>query len=100
MASNTRNRAIRSDQDRLARPGLTRFTVLGLGADRDLICSLAQRLSEEGPDAATLRLALNRAISADSVKKGGILDAFLRSPLVGVDLELTRTVEHERKVEP
>ena len=100
MASNTRKRAIRSNQDRLARPSLTCFTVLGLEVDRDLIRSLAQRLSEEGPDAATLRLALNRTISADSAKKGGILDAFLRSPLVGVDLELTRTVEHERNVEP
>jgi hypothetical protein len=99
MASNTRKRAIRSDQGRLARPSLTRFTVLGLEADRDLIRSLAQRLSEEGSDAATLRLVLNRAISADSAKKGGIFDAFLRSPLVGVDLELTRTVEQARKVE-
>jgi hypothetical protein len=31
--------------------------------------------------------------------KGGILDAFRRSPLVGADLDVSRSVAHGRKVD-
>ena len=36
------------------------------------------------------------AISGEPPKKGGILDALRRSPLVGADLDLGRPVTHGR----
>jgi hypothetical protein len=39
-------------------------------------------------------------IPDETPKKGGILDALRRSPLVGADLDLVRPVTHGRKVDP
>jgi hypothetical protein len=39
------------------------------------------------------------AITGELPKKGGILDALRRSPLVGADLDLGRAVTHGRKVD-
>jgi hypothetical protein len=61
---------------------MARFEVLGLGADRDLIRSLAKRLAEDDPDAVRIRAAVIRTISGEPPKKGGILTALRRSPLV------------------
>jgi hypothetical protein len=77
---------------------MARFEVLGLDADRDLIRSLAKRLSEEGPDAARIRAAVSRTITGEPPKKGGILAALRRSPLVGAELNLARSHEGGRKV--
>lgn len=70
-----------------------------LRRDRDLIRLLARRLAEEGPDAVNLRAAVNQSIAGEPPKKGRILDALRRSPLVGADLDLTRSREEGRKVE-
>jgi hypothetical protein len=77
---------------------MARFEVLGLDADRDLIRSLAKRLSEDGPDAARIRAAVSRTITGEPPKKGGILAALRRSPLVGAELNLARSRESGRKV--
>lgn len=79
---------------------MQQFEVLGLDADRDLIRSLARRLAEDGPDAARIRVALAGTISGEPPKNGGILAALRRSPLVGADLDLTRSHEAGRKVDP
>jgi hypothetical protein len=84
---------------RQAKRGLARFEVLGLDADRDLIRSLAKRLAEDGPEAARLRTAMSQTIGGEPPQKGGILAALRRSPLVGVDLDLSRSHEAGRKVE-
>ena len=97
--SSSQKRAIQNYRSRLSARGLTRFEVLGLGDDRKLIRSLARRLAEEGPEASRLRAAVNQTISGTPPKKGGILAALRRSPLVGADLELRRTREEGRKVE-
>ena len=95
----SQKRAIQAYRARLGARGLARFEVLGRAADRDLIRSLARRLSEDGPEAQRLRNVVSHSIVGVPPKKGGILAALLRSPLVGVDLDLTRSLELGREVE-
>ena len=95
----SQNRAIQTYRTRLGERGLARFEVLGRVADRDLIRSLARRLAEDGPDAQRLRNVVSNSITGEPPKKGGILAALLRSPLVGADLDITRSREQGRKVE-
>jgi hypothetical protein len=97
--SDSQRRAIKSYRSRLSKRGLARFEVLGLDADRDLIRALARRLAEKGPEAKRLRAAVSQTIAGEPPKKGGILAALRRSPLVGTDLDLTRAREEGRKVE-
>src|SRR5712691_4720251 len=96
---NSQKRAIQNYRLRLGERGLARFEVLGLDADRGLIRSLARRLAEEGPEAARIRAAVHRAMSGDPTKIGGIVAAFRRSPLVGSDLDLSRSHDEERKID-
>jgi hypothetical protein len=97
--SNSQKRAIKNYRSRLSERGLARFEVLGLDADRDLIRSLARRLAEQGPEAKHLRATVSQTISGEPPKKGGILAALRRSPLVGADIDLTRLREEGRKVD-
>jgi hypothetical protein len=92
-------RALRNYRTRLGERGLARFEVLALHRDRDLIRSLARRLAEDGPEAARLREAVGRTVAGEPPRKGGILAALRRSPLVGVDLDLARSREPGRAVE-
>jgi hypothetical protein len=98
MGDSAQKRALRNYRTRLVNRGMARFEVLGLDADRDLIRSLAKRLSEDGPDAARIRAAVSRTITGEPPKKGGILAALRRSPLVGAELNLARSHESGRKV--
>lgn len=91
-------RTIRNDRARFGERGPTRFAVLGRDADRELIRSLAKRLSEDTPEAAELRAAVNRSVAGEPPRKGGILAALLRSPLVGADLDLTRPREEKQRI--
>ena len=97
--SASRKRAVRNYRSRLGARGLARFEVLGLDTDRDLIRSLARRLAQQGPEAARLRATVNATIAGEPPKKGGILAALRRSPLVGADLDLRRPREEGRKIE-
>ena len=99
IVGNSQKRAIQNYRSRLSERGLARFEVLGRDADRDLIRSLARRLAEDGPDASRLRAAVSQTIAGEPPKKGGILAALRRSPLVGSDLDLTRPREEGRKVQ-
>jgi hypothetical protein len=99
MSKTSQKRAIKNYRDRLNGRGMARFEVLGLDADRDLIRSLARRLAENGPDASRLRAVVSQTISGEPPRKGGILDALRRSPLVGADIAPTRPIESGRKVE-
>ncbi len=95
----SQKRAIQNYRARLSERGLARFEVLGRDTDRDLIRSLARRLAEDGADAARLRAAVSQTIAGEPPRKGGILAALRRSPLVGTDLDLNRPREEGRKVE-
>ena len=99
MSDTSQKRAIKNYRNRLSERGLARFEVLGLDADRDLIRSLARRLADDGPDAARIRAVVSRSIAGEPPRKGGILDALRRSPLVGADLDLARSHEAGRKVD-
>ena len=98
MSTSSQKRAIKNYRDRLNERGLARFEVLGLDADRDLIRSLARRLAENRSDAAQIRATLSRSIAGKPTKKGGILDALRRSPLVGAGLNFRRPREAGRKI--
>src|SRR2546427_1542644 len=93
----SQKRAARNYRRGLGKRGLARFEVLALDADRDLIRSLARRLAESGPAAARMRAAVRQAIAGEPQKKGGILAALRRSPLVGADLDLRHHRKDERK---
>lgn len=95
----SQKRAIQNYRLRLSERGLTRFEVLGRAADRDLIRSVARRLAEEGPAASQLREAVALSMAGEPPKKGGILAALRRSPLVGANLDLTRSREEGREVD-
>ena|SRR5258708_17791297 len=99
MSNTSQRRAVRSYRSRLGKRGLARFEVLGLDSDRDLIRSLARRLAEEGPDSARLRATVSQTVADDPPRKGGILAALRRSPLVGADLDLARPREEGRKID-
>jgi hypothetical protein len=95
----SQKRALKNYRKRLNRRGMARFEVLGLDADRALIRSLAKRLAQNGSDATRIRAMVRRTISGEPPKKGGILTALRRSPLVGFDLDLSRSVTQGRKVD-
>ncbi|GLS37420.1 hypothetical protein GCM10010869_30130 [Mesorhizobium tianshanense] len=95
----SQKRAIQNYRSRLSERGLARFEVLGRYADRDLIRSMARRLAEDGPDASRLRAVVSQTIAGEPPKRGGIMAALRRSPLVGADLDLTRPREEGREIE-
>ena len=68
-------------------------------ADRDLIRSLARRLAEDTPEASELRAVMSSSIAGEPLQPGGILAALRRSPLVGADLDLSRSRKERRKVD-
>jgi hypothetical protein len=96
---NSQKRAIQNYRSRLGERGLTRFEVLGRDSDRDLIRSLARRLAEDSPEASKIRAAVTQTIAGEPPKKGGILAALRRSPLVGAEIEITRPYEEGRQVD-
>ncbi len=99
MTDSPQRRALRNYRSRLTSQGMTRFEVLGRSCDRELIRMLARRLADEGDEAERLRLEMQRSLDEAMPKKGGILAALRRSPLVGVELDLERIKVTERKVE-
>lgn len=99
MKKTSQRRAIDNYRKRLAKKGMARFEVVARESDRELIRSVARHLSEGGADAERLRSAVERTISGEPPRKGGILKALLASPLVGADLDLTRPREEGRKVD-
>jgi hypothetical protein len=78
---------------------MARFEVLGLDRDRDLIRALARRLAEEGPEAQALRATVGQSLGGASPKKGSILAALRRSPLVGADISFERPRNTGRAVD-
>lgn len=92
MGSSQR-RAIQNYRTRLTEKGLVRFEVICREPDRELMRSLAKRLSEDTPDAERLRSAVSKSMAGDGSKTGGILAALRRSPLVGAGLDLSRAHE-------
>ena len=99
MSTTPQRRALKRYRNRLSQRGMARFEVLGLAADRELIRSLARRLAGDGPDSARIRNTVRLTISGEQPKRGGILSALRRSPLVGADLDLSRPMTPGRRVD-
>src|SRR4051812_44364559 len=99
MGNAAQKRAIRNYRARLTQRGFTRFEVMALESDRELIRTLARRLAEDGPEAERVRTAVKTAVADEPLKSGGILRALRRSPLVGADLDLSRPREEGRRVD-
>ncbi|HVB57559.1 MAG TPA: hypothetical protein VNE63_14210 [Candidatus Acidoferrales bacterium] len=99
MNNTAQKRAIKNYRNRLRKRGVARFEVLGLDADRDLIRSLAKRLAQNDEESNQIRLQVRQTVSGLSQKKGGILAALRRSPLVGLELEIDRPFDAGRKVD-
>jgi hypothetical protein len=99
MSETPQKRALKNYRHRLSQRGLARFEVLGLAADRELIRSMARKLADPSPEAQKLRASIHRGVAAEPKKKGGIVAALRRSPLVGADLILDRPRIDGRKVD-
>lgn len=99
MSGTSQTRALKNYRKRLKQRGMARFEVLGLDTDRELIRLLARRLADNSPEATQIRAAVQRSITAEPLRNGGILAALRRSPLVGADLDLVRAVSDGRKVD-
>jgi hypothetical protein len=99
MGNAAQKRAIQNYRARLTQRGFTRFEVMALDSDRELIRTLARRLAEEGPEAEQVRTAVKTAVAGEPPKPGRILTALRRSPLVGAELDLSRPREEGRKVD-
>jgi hypothetical protein len=99
MGNAAQKKAVQNYRARLTQRGFTRFEIMALESDRDLIRSLARRLAEEGPEAKQLREAMKTAVSGEPPRPGSILTALRRSPLVGAELDMSRTREDGRKVD-
>lgn len=99
MVTKSQKRALKNYRRRLNARGMARFEVLGLDADRELIRSVAKRLAQKDAGAAQIRASINRSITGEQPRKGGILAALRRSPLVGADLNIQRTFEPGRSVD-
>jgi hypothetical protein len=99
MTNTSQARALKNYRNRLNQRGIARFEVLGLSTDRDLIRSLARRLADNSSEAQEIRATIHRRIAANPLKKGGILAALRRSPMVGADLKLVRPRVAGRKID-
>jgi hypothetical protein len=99
MGKSAQKRALENYRSRLIERGIVRFELQALQTNRDLIRTLARKLTEDSPDAGPLRRAIQQAVSGEPPKSGGILGALRSSPLVGADLDLTRAREEGRDVE-
>ncbi len=99
MNETSQRRATERYRRRLAERGMARFEVLGREADRALIRAVARGLAEEGPEADRLRTVVSQCVADGGPRKGGILEALRRSPLVGEDIVPPRPFEPGRKVD-
>ena len=99
MSKTSQNRAIKNYRSRLQKRGLARFEVLGLDADRKLIRSLAKRLAQDDPEAGRIRFEVTRKVWDILPKKGGIVAALRRSPLVRIELKIDRPFDAGRQVD-
>jgi hypothetical protein len=99
VSTKSQKRALINYRKRLRARGMVRFEVLGLNVDRQLIRSLARCLAEAGSDGARIRAGVRKAIADEPPKRGGILAALRRSPLVGADLNMNRAAARGRKID-
>ena len=99
MTRSSQRRAVDWYRRRLSERGMARFEVLGRDSDRELVRSIARRLAEDGPEERRLRIAVRDGMAGDSPRRGRILEALRRSPLVGEEFVPSRPIETGRKID-
>jgi hypothetical protein len=98
MGTPAQNRAVRNYRAGLVERGLARFEVVARDVDRELIRTLARQLAEDGPEAARIREAAAPYGAKYAPRKGGIIEALRRSPLVGSGVAFKRSKDASRRV--
>jgi hypothetical protein len=91
MSKATQRRTVAKHRRRLKSQGMSRYEVRGLTSDRELVRSIARRLAAGDARSAQLRIELGDTLTGAAVRRGGILEALRRSPLVGAELKLKRS---------
>ena len=99
MSKQSQRRAVSRHRLRLREQGLSRYEVRGLDSDKDLVRRFAQRLAEGGAAAAAIRVEVAGRVSGEPGRRGGVLAALRRSPLVGAGLHLRREVTGGRDLD-
>ena len=99
MATAAQKRAVRNYRASLAERGLSRFEVVARDEDREIIRKLAKQLAEDGPEAEMIRRVVSVSAQKYIPKKGGIIEALRRSPLVGSGVKFERYRGPGRKVD-
>lgn len=88
MGTTAQARAVKNYRKRLSKRGMTRFEVMGLDSDRDLIRAFARRLAENDQEAAEIRSSVREKVVPETRKKGGVLAALRKWPIQ--EIKLTR----------
>ena len=99
MTRSSQQRAVDRHRRRLTERGMARFEVHGRDSARELVRSIARRLAEDGPEERRLRIAVRDSMAGDSPRRGRILEALRRSPLVGEEPIPSRPIESGRKID-
>jgi hypothetical protein len=99
MAQSSQRRAIANYRGRQRERGLSRYEVRGLDSDKSLVRLIAARLAANDLDAQRLRADLTQEVTGEQPRRGGIFAALRRSPMVGVELDLTRDVTEGRDLD-
>jgi len=99
VADSSQKRALKNYRERLGKRGLARFEILGVEGDRDLIRLLARRLASNDREAMRLRAEFGRLVGCEPPRRGGLVGALRRSPLVGADLEFSRDRDKGREID-
>jgi hypothetical protein len=97
--TSAQQRALKAYRARLTERGLTRFEVMALTEDRDLLRAAARALADDTPDAAVLRDAMRRLLPGAVPRRGGVVEALRRAPLVGAELSLERSRDAGRPMD-
>jgi hypothetical protein len=97
--SNSQKRAVTNHRRRLSEPGMTRYEVCGPSADMELVRAFAQRLAVDDAISVRLRADVAQTIAEERPKRGFILAALRRSPLVGAGLKVEREVTSGRDID-
>jgi len=95
----SQRRAILNHRRRLRERGISRYEVRGLATDKELVRSLAKRLARGDAMAAGIREDIAQKITGEQPRRrGSVLAALRRSPLVGSELNVKREVSPGRKI--
>jgi len=98
MTNASQRRAVVNHRRRLGERGISRYEVRGLDADKELVRDFAKQLAANDALASRLRAQVAQQLAGGSQRRGGILAALRRSPLVGAELHIEREVSHGRRI--